>query len=258
MLNESLSQASTAFLQIFFLLFCGIATDRKDKADTVLAKGAVTFGAVGKSPTEYLLLQISVCLHEFCDEFSHNDITSSLSTSSAAHPVPWACPVFVQFAVIYPAKWSAYLCGAYSFTSVVFASRQRDWWGVAAGLDNKDRGNKVLSTSIFLMSIDTSHTPLSGKPLVCKPFSFLLPSHWFQLHQSFAFLLSLCMCLSVCFFFCTPSRQPGPALDFCIQAPSGAPGPARQAFCWAICVGMGCSRVLRRLFSETWAFLAKL
>lgn len=35
-----------------FILFSDIIKDRKDKADTVLAKGTVTFGAVHKSLTE--------------------------------------------------------------------------------------------------------------------------------------------------------------------------------------------------------------
>jgi len=51
-LKESLGQVSAVLLPICFIAFHGVAKDRHGKAGTVLAKGGVAFGAVGKSLTE--------------------------------------------------------------------------------------------------------------------------------------------------------------------------------------------------------------
>lgn len=59
MLNESLGQASVVLLPICFITFHGVAKDRQGKAGTVLAKGAMTFAAVGKSLTEETCCRIS-------------------------------------------------------------------------------------------------------------------------------------------------------------------------------------------------------
>lgn len=52
MLNEPSGQASAVLLPICVTTFHGVAKDRHGKAGAVLAKGAVAFGAVGKSLTE--------------------------------------------------------------------------------------------------------------------------------------------------------------------------------------------------------------
>lgn len=59
MLNESSGQASAVLLPICFTAFHGVAKDRHGKAGTVLAKGAVAFGAVGTSLTEETCCKIS-------------------------------------------------------------------------------------------------------------------------------------------------------------------------------------------------------
>lgn len=59
MLNEPLGQASLLLLPVCFITFHGISKDWQDKAGTVVAKGAVAFGAVGKSLTEETCCKIT-------------------------------------------------------------------------------------------------------------------------------------------------------------------------------------------------------
>lgn len=59
MLSEPLGQASVVLLPICFITFHGVAKDRHGRAGTVLPKGAVAFGAVGKSLTGETCCKIS-------------------------------------------------------------------------------------------------------------------------------------------------------------------------------------------------------